>query len=175
MRLIKMLLFIVSFIILIGCTNSETEVKHKVYQKFFSEIVRAGITKILPLTESTVIIPEDEVKVFKEEMKDISDIKEYTSYAAYSTNFKDDFRLLLLHTRQTIKDDKFMGCLYSTKQSRMIVRKYDLFPDFREEPPKLTVYEFKIPTKVVKLLKKYESQLPKDGFFYNSWPPIHYK
>jgi len=170
---LKQISFLVFFVMLLsGCVNSEIEVNTKIYDVFFKKIVKIGIPKILP--QNIAIISGNEIKIFKEEMKNIDGIKEYTRDAAIGTNFKDDFRLLYVHTEQTLKENKFLGLLYSTKEKSMIVRKYDIDPNFREDFPNLTVYEFKMPEKISQLLEKYERTLPEDGYFYNSWPRIRY-
>lgn len=162
-----------AIMIISGCANSETEIKTKVYETFFKKIMKAGIPKIMP--ENIVIIEGNEIQIFKDDMKNIDNIEEYTSDSAIGTNFKNDFRLLYIHTEQTLKENKFLALLYSSKEKAMIVRKYDLFPDFKEDAPNLTVYEFKISERVASLLEKYENTLPSEGYFYNSWPEIHYK
>ena len=60
-----------------------------------------------------------------------------------------------------------------TNDKTMIVRENDLLPNGPkmnlELGGKITVYEFKIPEVINNILKKCEDQLPKEGFFFNTW------
>lgn len=164
----KVFLTLSLLIILSGCISAEARVADKIYQTFFQDLTRAGIVKLTP--DSRTIIDNDEVETIKKEMKRINIIREYSSDAAIGGNFKGDYRLVFIHTKSTVKKGFPLGLLYSTKGKTMIARRYDLFPEVKEKNfPMIKVYEFRIPEKVVSILKRHEEMLPKEGLFINSW------
>lgn len=115
---------------------------------------------------SPLVIDNDDLSTFINELKKISNLHEYTSTYSIGNEFKESYKLIFFH----LKTNKVIPVLYSTKYSAMIIRKSDVFKEHKDEYPKITVYEFKITQKATDILIKYEQRLPEDGMFFNSWP-----
>jgi hypothetical protein len=112
----------------------------------------------------------NEVNIFKEEVKNFELVDKYTGKPNYGSVFKNEnYRTMLIRVK---KNDKpiLLEVLYSTKDKVMIVRESDLFPETsKNSGDEITVYEFKVPSKVNQMIKNHEKQLPEEGFFCNTW------
>jgi hypothetical protein len=155
---------------LFGCNFGYAKTNDLIYQTFFKNIVRVNFFKVSPASNIDVSSPEV-INLIKEEMTNSAIIKKYSSRPEYGGIFKNEsYRLLLIVVK--IADKKYKGyeLLYSSGNGIMIARESDIISGVKEKlGEKITVYEFKIPEKVNKLLKKHEEELPEDGFFLNTW------
>ena len=148
---------------------SDTQVKGRIYDAFFKDLAMAGFV-MDSSRQMKAYVPEDAMKTISQEMKQITNIREYSSNAAIGGVFKKGYRLMYIYTKQTIKENyRFQGLLYSKDNASMIIRKYDIIPTTIDNLPKIAVYEFTIPKKVNDILQKCQSQLPKDAPFCYSW------
>lgn len=156
-------------LVLLMISGCQSNLKSKIYETFFKDIVSASIIKIVNPDLKYTVIDGLEIEIIKSEMSKINDIREYSSNAQPLSYFKRGYRALYINKKVNIEKKKWM-VLYSTEEQSMIVRKYDIFPDTKVKLPNITVYEFKIPQKVVDILSEHEKTLPNEGFFIGSWP-----
>jgi hypothetical protein len=163
--------FLISSICL-GCNNEQDGISSKVYKTFFQNLV--GISIMTTESKIDLINTKDvnKINTIKDEMRDISILKEYSSAPNYGGVFKDEkYRLIFLLTKIGDKKYKVLELLYSTKDAVMIAREGDMFPEKKPKTfeEKISVCEFEIPQKVNTLLKQCENRLQKEGFFFNTW------
>lgn len=139
--------------------------KEKIYS-ILKDTKYVSLFKIGFDTNSQVYVDNKDINVFINEMRDISNIVEYSADAELFGEFKNDFRLLLIGT----KDKDPLPLLYSIKEQAIIIRKMDVIPNFKNREPNVIVYQFEISSKVTLMLKKYEDLLSETGEFITSWP-----
>jgi len=168
----KKLLFVYIFLyclVCLGCDYNQVEISDRIYKTFFQNII--GIS-IMTTDNDLDIRDTNQINTIKTEMRGIKIVKKYSSILNEREVFiNENFRLMLILTKINSKKNKVWQALCSTKDSIMIVREGDLFPDKRPKKmgEKLFVYEFKVSQKVNNLLKQRENNISKKGFFFNTW------
>lgn len=169
--MIKKLLIIVILASMPGCNNNQENIANLIYKTYFKDIVRISIVKAAPSINKD-IVDIKQLNIIKDEMENITIIKEYTADPNYGGVFKNEnFRLMFMFVKIKEKKHKVFELLYSTKDAVMIVRASDMFPNKKPKSfeEKISVYEIKIPQKVNTILKQCENELSEEGFFFNTW------
>ena len=163
------IIFIGIFVLLLNnfYISATDDLQSQIYQKIFRKMVSAIIYKLNPPEIYQTTISKEEIRVLKEELKKIRMIREYAKDAAVSGDFKEEFHDLVIQYNNRVGDREV---LYSIKERSMIVRKRDVFSKMDDKSPKITVYEFKVPEKVVAILERNEAKLPREGFSHGTWP-----
>src|SRR5690606_19323455 len=108
----------------------------------------------------------NDLRTFINEIKNISNICEYSADAALIGEFKKGYRIFQVGT----KGKGPIPMLYSINEKSMIIRKMDVIPNFKNKEPNVVVYQFNISDELALLMKKYEDLLPETGEFFTSWP-----
>lgn len=169
--MIKRLLIIVILASMLGCNYNQENIANLINETYFEEMVRISIIKAAPSINED-IVDINQLDIIKDEMRNITILEEYTTDPNYGGVFKNgSFRLMFIFVKIEEKKHKVLELLYSTKDAIMIVRAGDMFPDKKPKTfeEKISVYEFAIPQRVNNLLIQCENELPKEGFFFNTW------
>lgn len=151
-------------IFIVGCSINENDLRKNINNTVFENAKVIAVVKVTETKYLKSLIKDEELNIIKDELKKIKNIRKIK---INPSDFFKEYHLSFIFYNGSKKSKTV---LYSTSLKLMMIREHDIFPEKPRSFPEIYVYRFKIPEKVLEILKEHENKLPNEGEFIDNWP-----